>query len=75
MKSIARFREELAKKVGTLLKGGGSKELPSLFSTSPSARDLEEQEIQEQNRRKYHPNQARNANSPSTTTYQRRNHS
>ena len=27
MKSIARFREEFAKKVGTLLKGGGNKEL------------------------------------------------
>ena len=33
MKSIARFREKFAKKVGTLLKGGGNKELPSSFST------------------------------------------
>ena len=41
MKSIARFKEEFAKKVVTLLKGGGNKELPSLFSTSPSAWDIE----------------------------------
>ena len=53
MKSIARFREEFAKKVGKLLKGGGNKELPSSFSTSPSARDLEEQEAQEQKIRKW----------------------
>ena len=43
MKSIIRFREEFAKNVGTLLKGGGNKELPSSFSTSPSAQNLEEQ--------------------------------
>ena len=41
MKIITRFREEFAKKVGTLLKGVGNKELPSSFSTPPSARDLE----------------------------------
>ena len=40
MKSIARFREEFAKKLGTLLKGGGNKELPSSFSTSPLAWDI-----------------------------------
>ena len=53
MKSIARFREEFAKKVVTLLKGGGNKELPSSFSTSPSDRDLEEQESHEHKRRKW----------------------
>ena len=53
MKSIASFREDFAKKVGTLLKVGGNKELPSSFSTSPSARNLEEQEEQEQKRRKW----------------------
>ena len=53
MKSIARFREEFTKKVGTLLKGGGNKELPSSFSTSSPARELEEQESQEQKRRKW----------------------
>ena len=34
-KSIAKFREEFAKKVGKLLKRGGTKELPSSVSTSP----------------------------------------
>ena len=53
MKSIARFREEFLKKAGTLLKRGGNKELPSSFSTSPSAWDPEEQEAQEQKRRKW----------------------
>ena len=53
MKSITRFREEFAKKVETLLKGGGNKELPSSFSKSPSARDLKEQESHEQKRRKW----------------------
>ena len=53
MKIISRFREESAKKVGTLLKGGGNKELPPSFSTSPSDWDLEEQETHEQNRRKW----------------------
>ena len=53
MKSIARFREEFAKKVGKLLKGGGNKELPSSFSTSPSARNLEKQEAHEQKIRKW----------------------
>ena len=53
MKSITSFREEFAKKVGTLLKGGGNKELPSSFSTSSPARELEEQESQEQKRRKW----------------------
>ena len=53
MKRIARFREEFAKKVETLLKGGRNKESQSSFSTSPSARDLEEQEIQEQKRSKW----------------------
>ena len=48
MKRIARFIEEFAKKVRTLLKGGGNKELPSSFSTSPSARDLEEEVAHEQ---------------------------
>ena len=41
MKIISRFREEFAKRVGILLKGGGNKESPSSFSTSPSAQNLE----------------------------------
>ena len=52
MKSIARFREEFAKKVGTLLKVVGNKELPSSFITSTSSRYLEEKEANEQKRRK-----------------------
>ena len=47
MNIIARFREEFSKKVGTLLKGGGNKELPLSFSTSPSYWDPEKQEAQE----------------------------
>ena len=39
--------------MGTLLKVGRNNELPSSFSTSPSARDLKEQEAQEQKRRKW----------------------
>ena len=35
------------------MKGGGNKELTSSFSTSPSDRDLEEQEAQEQKIRKW----------------------
>ena len=42
-----KVQRRIHKKVGTLLKGGGNNELPSLFNTSPSARDLEEQEAQE----------------------------
>ena len=38
--------------MGTLLKGGVNKELMSSFSTSPSARDIEEQAAQEQKRMK-----------------------
>ena len=39
--------------MGTLLKGGGNKELPSSFSTSPSSRYLDKQEAQEQKIRKW----------------------
>ena len=35
------------------MKGGGNKELPSSFSTSPSSQDLEEQKAHEQKRRKW----------------------
>ena len=35
------------------MKGGGNKELTSSFSTSPLARDIEEQEAHEQKRRKW----------------------
>ena len=35
------------------MKRGGNKELKSSFSTSPSARDIEEQEAQEQKIRKW----------------------
>ena len=38
----------IRKKVGKLLKGGGNKESPSSFSTSPSDQDTEEQEAHEQ---------------------------
>ena len=39
--------------MGTLLKVGGNKELPSSFSTSPSARDIEEKGAHKHKKRKW----------------------